>query len=174
MAFSIFSLRRDQIGHRVNSTVADGNLHHQMEIPCFVLDRNSYQSFVVYNLKHWTHSHLASPASFGHWHAGLHLCVCHFLEQKGSTAGIHSPASASYCNCQHATSNETLLILSGTCNDWLAGMLCALIAAAVWLIFATYAELPVSTTHSIGKHLDTALHHLVHQGSDASHSYWKA
>lgn len=30
------------------------------------------------------------------------------------------------------------------------GMLCALMAAAFWLLFATYAELPVSTTHSIG------------------------
>lgn len=29
------------------------------------------------------------------------------------------------------------------------GMLCALTAAAFWLLFATYAELPVSTTHSI-------------------------
>eukprot|EP00775_Hariotina_reticulata_P006951 gene6951-7167_t len=29
------------------------------------------------------------------------------------------------------------------------GMLCALTAAAIWLIFATYQELPVSTTHSI-------------------------
>jgi phosphate/sulfate permease len=32
-----------------------------------------------------------------------------------------------------------------------AGMLCALTAAAIWLLFATYAELPVSTTHSIGE-----------------------
>lgn len=29
------------------------------------------------------------------------------------------------------------------------GMLCALTAAGVWLIIATYSELPVSTTHSI-------------------------
>jgi phosphate/sulfate permease len=29
-------------------------------------------------------------------------------------------------------------------------MLCALTAAAFWLILATYMELPVSTTHSIG------------------------
>jgi solute carrier family 20 (sodium-dependent phosphate transporter) len=29
------------------------------------------------------------------------------------------------------------------------GMLCAVTAAAVWLLFATYYELPVSTTHSI-------------------------
>lgn len=32
-----------------------------------------------------------------------------------------------------------------------AGMLCALTAAAFWLLFATYAELPVSTTHSISE-----------------------
>jgi len=29
------------------------------------------------------------------------------------------------------------------------GMLCALTAAAFWLLLATYCELPVSTTHSI-------------------------
>ena len=29
------------------------------------------------------------------------------------------------------------------------GMLCALTAAAIWLLIATYMELPVSTTHSI-------------------------
>jgi sodium-dependent phosphate transporter len=29
------------------------------------------------------------------------------------------------------------------------GMLCALLAAGMWLILATYWELPVSTTHSI-------------------------
>ena len=29
------------------------------------------------------------------------------------------------------------------------GMLCALAAAGIWLIVATYLELPVSTTHSI-------------------------
>lgn len=32
-------------------------------------------------------------------------------------------------------------------------MLCALTAAAIWLLFATYCELPVSTTHSIGESL---------------------
>lgn len=29
------------------------------------------------------------------------------------------------------------------------GMFCALTAAAIWLIVATYLEMPVSTTHSI-------------------------
>ena len=29
------------------------------------------------------------------------------------------------------------------------GMMCALMAAGIWLIVATYFELPVSTTHSI-------------------------
>ena len=29
------------------------------------------------------------------------------------------------------------------------GMLCALLSAGIWLILATYLELPVSTTHSI-------------------------
>jgi solute carrier family 20 (sodium-dependent phosphate transporter) len=29
------------------------------------------------------------------------------------------------------------------------GMLCALTAASIWLIVATYLEMPVSTTHSI-------------------------
>jgi sodium-dependent phosphate transporter len=30
------------------------------------------------------------------------------------------------------------------------GMLCALVSSTVWLYVATYYELPVSTTHSIG------------------------
>jgi hypothetical protein len=33
----------------------------------------------------------------------------------------------------------------------LAGMLCAETGAMIWLLLATYLELPVSTTHSIGK-----------------------
>lgn len=45
------------------------------------------------------------------------------------------------------------------------GMLCALIAAAAWLLFATYMELPVSTTHSIvGGVIGFAL---VYGGADA-------
>ena len=33
------------------------------------------------------------------------------------------------------------------------GMCCALLASGIWLIVATYFELPVSTTHSIGEML---------------------
>ncbi len=32
-----------------------------------------------------------------------------------------------------------------------AGMLCAETAAMVWILLATYLEMPVSTTHSISK-----------------------
>jgi sodium-dependent phosphate transporter len=32
---------------------------------------------------------------------------------------------------------------------YMYGMLCALLATGIWLILATYLELPVSTTHSI-------------------------
>jgi len=54
-------------------------------------------------------------------------------------------------------------------NFWLhaalcyAGMLCALTAAAFWLLFATYCELPVSTTHSIGELAQPA--HSLYQAS---------
>ncbi len=34
---------------------------------------------------------------------------------------------------------------------YMYGNLCALAAAGIWVTFATYAELAVSTTHSIGE-----------------------
>ncbi len=33
---------------------------------------------------------------------------------------------------------------------YMFGMLCALVSSGTWLLLATYLELPVSTTHSIG------------------------
>jgi hypothetical protein len=42
-----------------------------------------------------------------------------------------------------------LTAFADTPELFMYGMLCALSASGVWLLLATYCELPVSTTHSI-------------------------
>jgi phosphate/sulfate permease len=40
-------------------------------------------------------------------------------------------------------------VFADTPDVFMYGMFCALCAAAIWLLLATYLELPVSTTHSV-------------------------
>lgn len=74
------------------------------------------------------------------WHA---ICIAAVMETIGAIflgGSVSSTISGGVADPAYFASTPDVFAY---------GMLCALIAAAFWLLFATYLELPVSTTHTI-------------------------
>lgn len=66
--------------------------------------------------------------------------VCEFGGAVALGAGVTNTIRSNIANVKAYTDKPDL---------YMYGMLCAMLATGIWLILATYLELPVSTTHSI-------------------------
>ncbi|KAL4434398.1 hypothetical protein ABPG75_000839 [Micractinium tetrahymenae] len=68
------------------------------------------------------------------------LAICEFGGAVLLGAGVTNTIRSNIANLSYYTNKPDL---------YMYGMLCAMLATGIWLIVATYLELPVSTTHSI-------------------------